>query len=124
MTLLLDTHVALWALTQPHVLASDVRARIAESPRVLVSAASAWEVSIKAALGKLDAPAGFAQACAEAGFEELPVRSAHAEAVRSLPAHHTDPFDRLLVAQALLEGAVLVTADAKLRPYAVPLLET
>jgi PIN domain nuclease of toxin-antitoxin system len=123
-TLLLDTHVALWALTQPHVLASDVRARIAESPRVLVSAASVWEVSIKAALGKLDAPAGFAQACAEAGFEELPVRSAHAEAVRSLPAHHADPFDRLLVAQALLEGAVLVTADSKLRPYAVPLLET
>ncbi len=124
MTLLLDTHVALWALTQPHVLASDVRARIVESPRVLVSAASVWEVSIKVALGKLEAPTGFAQACAEAGFEELPVRSAHAEAVRSLPLHHHDPFDRILVAQALLEGAVLVTADSKLRPYGVPLLET
>ncbi len=81
-------------------------------------------MSTKAALGKLDVPAGFADACAEAGSEELPVRSAHAEAVRALPLHHADPLDRLLVAQALLEGAVLVTADSKMRPYGIPLLET
>lgn len=89
---------------------------------MLVSAASAWEIAIKVALGKLDFPTTVAEARELAGFAELPVSIAHADAYRALPAHHSDPFDRLLIAQAVTEGLSLVTADKALAPYGADLL--
>jgi PIN domain nuclease of toxin-antitoxin system len=119
--LLLDTHILLWALIEPDRLNHDVRTLLEDREHVvLFSAASAWEMSIKAALGRADfkvAPSEIVAAALDAGFEELPVRSAAALAVATLPHHHRDPFDRLLVAQAITEPARLYTADAALALY-------
>jgi PIN domain nuclease of toxin-antitoxin system len=119
--LLLDTHILLWALIEPDRLSDDLRAQLEDRDHaVLFSAASIWEMSIKAALGRTDlkvAPSEIVAAAIDAGFEELPVRSAAALAVATLPHHHRDPFDRLLVAQAMTEPARLYTADAALAPY-------
>ncbi len=118
MRLLLDTHVFLWVVTDSARLDSAARHRIASAERTFVSAASIWEVAIKARLGKIDADADALAAAIEAsGFEELPVRAAHAATVQRLPLHHADPFDRLLVAQALTEPLRLLTADAALAAY-------
>jgi PIN domain nuclease of toxin-antitoxin system len=119
--LLLDTHVLLWTLEAPDRLPLDVVAQI-ESPETTVyfSAASIWEIAIKTAVGKLDfpySPEEIAQAARTTGFADLPVSSAHAAKVAQLPLHHRDPFDRLLVAQALLMPAQLLTADSALAPY-------
>jgi PIN domain nuclease of toxin-antitoxin system len=119
--ILLDTHILLWALTEPGTLPSDARAVI-EDPdnEVLFSAASVWEMAIKAALGRADfqvSPATIVEAAVASGIAELPVRSAAALKVAALPLHHRDPFDRLLVAQAMTEPAVLYTADAALTEY-------
>jgi PIN domain nuclease of toxin-antitoxin system len=118
---LLDTHLLIWALVQPDRLAAPLR-EILEDPghEVLFSAASLWEIAIKAALGRADfkvAPSEILSAALETGFAELPVRAAAALKVADLPLHHRDPFDRLLVAQALTEPARLYTADAALEPY-------
>jgi PIN domain nuclease of toxin-antitoxin system len=119
--LLLDTHVLLWALIEPKRLNAEFQTLL-EDPdnEVLFSAASVWEMSIKAALGRADfqvAPATIVEAAQATGFIELPVRAAAALKVAGLPHHHRDPFDRLLVAQAMTEPAVLYTADAQLRAY-------
>jgi PIN domain nuclease of toxin-antitoxin system len=119
--ILLDTHVLLWSLIEPDRLAESFRQAL-ENPddEILFSAASIWEISIKSGLGRADfkvAPAEIFNAALETGFVELPVRSAAALRVASLPHHHRDPFDRLLVAQALTEPAVLYTADASLTAY-------
>lgn len=121
MRLLLDTHLLICALIEPDRLGSSIRS-ILEDPaqEVLFSAASMWEISIKSALGRADfkvAPREILTAALETGFEELPVRSAAALTVATLPLHHRDPIDRLLVAQALTEPARLYTADAALEPY-------
>lgn len=121
MRLLLDTHLLLWALAEPARLDSVTRAAI-EDPEneVLFSAASIWEIAIKAALRRPDFdldPAEVARAALETGFQELPVKAAVAARVLHLPMHHRDPFDRLLVAQAMSEPARLYTADALLKPY-------
>ncbi|MHB1054074.1 MAG: type II toxin-antitoxin system VapC family toxin [Thiobacillus sp.] len=121
MVLLLDTHVLLWALDAPQRLPQDVVAQI-ESPetQVYFSAASIWEIAIKTALGKIDfhyPPEDIARAAKETGFIELPVSAAHGAKVAHLPLHHRDPFDRLLIAQALLMPAQLLTADSALVPY-------
>jgi PIN domain nuclease of toxin-antitoxin system len=119
--LLLDTHALLWALDTPARLRPATREAI-ESPAnsVLVSAASAWEIAIKQALGRLDFPlARFDALLVEAGLTPLPISSAHAVTAGHLPPHHRDPFDRMLVAQALREDAVLVTDDAAMAPYGV-----
>ncbi|WP_293368918.1 type II toxin-antitoxin system VapC family toxin [Phenylobacterium sp.] len=118
---MLDTHVLIWALIEPDRLAPPLRT-VLEDPaqEVLFSAASVWEIAIKAALGRADfkvAPGEILSAALETGFVELPVRAAAALAVADLPMHHRDPFDRLLVAQALTEPARLYTADAALEPY-------
>jgi PIN domain nuclease of toxin-antitoxin system len=89
---------------------------------VLLSAAVVWEVAIKRSLGKLEAPAGFAATLLGAGAHPLPVSLDHAAAVEQLPRHHRDPFDRILVAQAAAERATLVTGDAALHPYGVPVV--
>ena len=121
MRLLLDTHILIWALGEPKRLPKEVRAAL-ESPanEVLFSAASIWEIAIKAQIGRANfkvAPAEIAQAAVDSGFVELPVRAVHGARVSSLPLHHRDPFDRLLVAQAMTEPCRLVTADAILGSY-------
>ena len=121
MRLLLDTHVLLWALIEPARLGPAVRSQL-EDPEneILFSAASVWEMAIKAALGRADfqvSPERIVAAARASGFIELPVRSAAALKVGFLPHHHRDPFDRLLVAQAMTEPAVLYTADPRLLLY-------
>ena len=116
--LLLDTHVALWALSSPTMLAPSVRAAIEDPANtVLVSSASVWEVAIKQAAGKLDAPSGFGEACASLGFEPLEISFAHAAAAGALPMHHADPFDRMLIAQAINEHLELVSRDRVFGQY-------
>ena len=117
MRLLLDTHLLLWALGSPSRLSVDVRDQL-DAAEVYVSAASIWEISIKSALGKLQAdPASVLSALAPAGFALLPVLGEHAVAVERLPPIHRDPFDRMLVAQAICEPMRLYTRDAALRGY-------
>jgi PIN domain nuclease of toxin-antitoxin system len=86
---------------------------------VYVSAVSAWEIAIKSSLGKIEARAPLAEAVADYGFTELAITVRHADAIRALPAHHSDPFDRLLIAQATTEGLTIVTSDRKFEPYRV-----
>lgn len=120
-TILLDTNVLLWALIDPARLKPDIRAELEDTANhILFSAASVWEMSIKAALGRADFQVSPARIVAEAlavGFVELLVRSAAALKVADLPNHHRDPFDRLLVAQAMTEPAILFTGDAQLAAY-------
>ncbi len=118
MRLLLDTHTFLW--WDDGTLPAKVVRRIRAADEVHVSAASAWEVAIKAGLGKITVKGSFADAVKDYGFDELPVGFAHAELVRTLPPLHRDPFDRILVAQAIVEGLTLVTRDALVTAYAVP----
>jgi PIN domain nuclease of toxin-antitoxin system len=118
MRLLLDTQIFLWFLADSPRLDAATRARIDEADEVFVSAASVWEAAIKAGLGKLDVSADdLVAGIAASGFVELPVRAAHGAALARLPPHHRDPFDRLLVAQALSEPLRLLTADALLAQY-------
>lgn len=118
MRLLLDTHLVLWALAGHPRLPSGAKRLIKAADAVYVSAVSVWEVAIKQRLGKLEV--GLADLLAgidEAGFLELPVRAAHAARVAELELIHTDPFDRLLVAQAMAEPLRLLTADELLGQY-------
>ena len=118
MRLLLDTHIFLWVVTGSGSLKTKARRTIETSEAVFVSAASIWEIAIKVRLGKIDAdPDALVAAIEESGFIELPVRAAHAAGVAALPPLHTDPFDRLLVAQAIAEPLRLLTADAGLKAY-------
>ena len=118
MRLLLDTHIFLWAVAGSRLLKPATRRLIESADEVFVSAASIWEVAIKARLGKIEAdPAELAVAIAASGFKELAVSAAHAAGVAQLELHHNDPFDRLLIAQALAEPLKLLTADAALAQY-------
>ena len=118
MRLLLDTHVFLWAVSGSSNLRAAHRRVIQDADEVYVSAASIWEISIKTRLGKLKADSHeLAAAIESSGFIELPVRAVHAAAVEALPLHHTDPFDHLLIAQAMSEPLRLMTADAVLARY-------
>ncbi|MCU0930597.1 MAG: type II toxin-antitoxin system VapC family toxin [Serpentinimonas sp.] len=121
MNLLLDTHVALWAITDHPKLSAPARALI-EEPRntVWVSAASVWEIAIKHALGRGDMPVSAHDALGyfrASGYRMLAIEPEHAAAVSRLPAHHQDPFDRLLVAQALHEPMRLLTHDPVVALY-------
>lgn len=118
MRLLIDTHAALWLLGESERLSPRADALLTDpGNEVLLSAVVVWEVAIKRSLGKLDAPDGFAKLLTDAGATPLPVSIDHARAVRTLPWHHRDPFDRLLVAQAKLEQASVVSADERLAAY-------
>jgi PIN domain nuclease of toxin-antitoxin system len=118
MRLLIDTHVFIWSVTGSRQLKAPVREYLSQAQVVYVSAASIWEIAIKARLGKIEGDAdAFARAIEDSGFKELPVLSRHAAAVAKLPLHHTDPFDRLLLAQAFSEPLRLVTADSILATY-------
>ena len=122
MRLLLDTHILLWWLAENPKLSMTARARIAEAEIVYVSAASVWEMAIKVSTGKLRAPEDLEKQLRRHGFEQLPVSVHHALGVATLPRHHADPFDRMLVAQASFESLTLVTADPQLAVYGVPIL--
>ncbi len=120
MRLLADTHAALWLLGEDKRLSPRADEMLTDaSNEVMLSAAVVWEVAIKRSLGKLDAPDGFAGLILAAGAVPLAVSIDHARAVHSLPWHHRDPFDRLLVAQAALEDAVLISNDERLSAYDV-----
>lgn len=123
MILLLDARAVLWWLADEAALDAAARLAIADPTNgVLVSAATIWEIEIKRALGKLDAPAGLLDAVEEAGFDVLPITGPDAELAGSLPAHHRDPFDRMLVAQADRVGAIVVSRDAAFLAYGVDVL--
>jgi PIN domain nuclease of toxin-antitoxin system len=121
--LLLDTHAALWWLGGDEQFGETAARRLTdETNQVLLSAVVVWEVAIKRSLGKLEAPDDFAPTLLGAGAQALTISLDHAAGVERLPWHHRDPFDRLLVAQASIEGAVIVSQDEKLRPYGVTLV--
>ena len=120
--LLLDTHVFLWWQENNPRLRKQTRQLIATADLVCVSAVSALEVAIKAAVGKLRLRAAFAEGVSQSGFVELAIGFEHAAALGELPRHHADPFDRILVAQSRVEGLALVTHDQSFRLYDVPVV--
>ena len=124
MKLLLDTQLLLWAAGQPERLSSRARKQLNDPENeLLFSAASLWEITIKTTLGRDDfrvEPRILRRGLLDNGYVELPITSEHAVSVDTLPPLHKDPFDRLLVAQALVEGITLLTADAHLAQYRGP----
>lgn len=123
MSLLLDTHVIIWWLTDDSTLADNVKERLDHEPDVYVSAATLWEVAIKQAIGKLPETALLAERILDCGFTPLPVNAEHALAAGQLPLIHRDPFDRMLVAQAQCEELTLVTRDENCAKYDVTVLQ-
>ena len=120
MRLLLDTHALLWSLTEPRKLSGGTRAALADARNdIFVSAVSGWEIAIKRALGKLEAPDDLEAGVRQQGFLPLDLTFRHAEQAGALPPHHGDPFDRMLVAQAQVEGLVVVTRDARIPLYGI-----
>jgi PIN domain nuclease of toxin-antitoxin system len=127
LNLLLDTHVALWAITDNPKLSKKAREMI-ESPKssVWISAATVWEIAIKHSLGRGDMPVSSQEALRyfrESGYRFLPVEPEHAAAIEDLQSHHNDPFDRILVAQALVEPMRLITHDPMLACYSDTIIE-
>ncbi len=127
MRLLLDTQIFLWFLEGGSRVPREAREAIRSGNNtVMVSAASVWEIAIKASLGRLAIARAdvlrLPELVAASGFDELPIRFEHAAAIAALPMHHRDPFDRLLIAQARAETLTLVTTDATIRAYDVPVL--
>lgn len=121
MRLLLDTHVLIW-WDEGARLSAKARSAIETADQVYVSAVSGWEIAIKTSLGKLRPSRTISEAAAESGFEELPLRLRHAEALARLPALHRDPFDRMLVAQAQSDRLTIVSRDRALAAYDVPII--
>jgi PIN domain nuclease of toxin-antitoxin system len=122
MSLLLDTHIALWGITADPTLDPDLLDRLRHDPDIFLSPVSLWEITIKQAAGKLTGPADLAERILGLRFRELPVTHRHAIAAGRLPPHHRDPFDRMLIAQATVDGLTLVTRDADVQRYEVDLL--
>ena len=123
MKLLVDTHAALWWLAGDDRFGDEAsRQLVDQRSQVLLSAAVVWEIATKRSLGKLELPGAGVQALLDAGAQALPISLEHAAAVERLPPHHRDPFARMLVAQAIVEGAAIVSRDAALQPYGVPLV--
>ena len=118
MRLLLDTQIYLWFLADSARLSKAAKQEIQRADDVFVSAASIWEASVKAALGKLAVnPEKLVEGIRASGFTEMPILAAHGVLASALPPHHRDPFDRMLVAQAMVEPAHLLTADSTLGQY-------
>jgi len=116
--LLLDTHIVLWWLNGDPLLSASATALIRESENIVfVSAVSLWEIWLKHSLGKLELPEEFEDVLSAESFESLPLTAAHAREVATLPWHHRDPFDRMLLAQARAENLTLLTADSALAAY-------
>lgn len=121
--LLLDTHVLLWWLEDSDELSYGLKDQIDSELEVYVSAATIWELAIKTSLGKLQLPDDLTELIDASGLSELPIRFRHADVAGRLPAVHRDPFDRMLIAQALTERLTLVTRDELIHQYDVPLLK-
>ena len=118
--LLVDTHALLWWLTDDPALSPTAREALADpANEPLVSAASVWEIAIKRSLGKLTAPEDLPERISDEGFSWLAISPAHAWQVRDLPNHHRDPFDRMLIAQALTEHVPVITTDSRFTQYGV-----
>ncbi len=118
MKLLLDTHVFLWWLQAPEQIAKDARSSIEDTDNtILVSIVSLWEIAIKRSLGKLEAPVDLVHDVNRVGFIQLQIQTIHLVELESLPSHHRDPFDRLLVAQSRVESATLVSRDEQIFRY-------
>ena len=115
---LIDSHVLVWAVLGDARLSARAASMLTSEPTLFVSAASLWELAIKESLGRLSLP-GLEDLLARIGVPEIPVTGAHARAVKSLPAIHGDPFDRILVAQAMMEDLVIVTSDPFIARYDV-----
>jgi PIN domain nuclease of toxin-antitoxin system len=126
MNLLLDTHAFLWAIDNSPQLSESARTAIIDGNNVVfVSAATAWEIAVKKAIGKLTIPQGsYLDELRVHRFTPLDITTEHALAVEMLPHYHRDPFDRLLIAQAQMERLTLITRDARIKQYAVPVIET
>lgn len=122
MSLLLDTHVVLWWLTDDATLAEAVKIRLDHEPDVYVSSVTIWEVAIKQAIGKLKEPADLPERIRDSGFRQLPVTFGHAMTAGRLPLVHRDSFDRMLVAQAQCESLTIVTRDSDIPRYDVSVL--
>lgn len=124
MKLLLDTHLLLWAAGRPDRLSEDARELLSNPENeLLFSAASLWEIAIKSGLGRTDfrvQPRVLRRGLIDNGYTELPISSAHAVGIDVLPPIHKDPFDRILVAQALIEGVLLLTVDPLVAQYPGP----
>jgi PIN domain nuclease of toxin-antitoxin system len=117
---LIDTHIFIWCDKRPRAVAPGLLATLRDiDNEVFVSAASVWEIAIKRATGKLRFDASIVDTVGRLGFEVLPITGTHAEHAGGLPRHHNDPFDRLIIAQAQLEGMVLGTQDPMIRPYGI-----
>ena len=118
MRLLLDTHIYLWVLKNDPKLTANARHLIEIADGVFISSASIWEMAIKANLGKLEADIdAMVEQITLCGFKELPIHAYHTTWLKKLAPHHRDPFDRMLIAQAMAEPLQLLTADAQLTPY-------
>jgi PIN domain nuclease of toxin-antitoxin system len=123
MTLLLDTHVVLWAITGDATLGEDLLDRLRHDPDIFLSPVSLWEITIKQTAAKLAGPPDLAERVRDMGFRELPVTHTHAITAGRLPPHHRDPFDRMLIAQAATEGLTLASRDASIALYDVDVLK-
>lgn len=124
MKCLLDTHTLLWARSAPDLLSTQAVAALQSPSNVLhVSVASLWECAIKSSIGKLDVPKNFFAIVSE-DYELLAIKVLHIELCADLPMHHRDPFDRMLVAQAQLDGLTLITGDNNIAKYDIPILAT
>jgi PIN domain nuclease of toxin-antitoxin system len=120
---LIDTHVLIWLDTQPERLSEHILGLLRDPKHdVYCSAASFWEIAIKQNLGKLQVQGPLPGLLERYGFAELPVTASDAETVRALPPHHRDPFDRMLIAQAMARNLVLVSGDRQIRAYEVAIL--
>ena len=120
--LLLDSNIVVWLDQKPQRIPDSVLSRLESAPRVFLSAVTAWELAIKQSLGSLILVRPVSDLIHTHHMIELPVTIRHGEAVGNLPLHHRDPFDRLLVAQAIVEGLILVTSERQLLKYGVPIL--
>ncbi|HET7275713.1 MAG TPA: type II toxin-antitoxin system VapC family toxin [Longimicrobiaceae bacterium] len=124
MRLLLDTHAFLWWSEDNTRLGREARGAIENSDEILVSVVSAWEVAIKSALGKIALEVAFERAIEINRFDKLILQFRHVDAVAKLPLHHGDPFDRMLIAQAQVEGLCIVTHDRNFEGYGVSTIWT
>ncbi len=121
----MDTHALIWFGSEKERIAPDVYSAIVDEANMkFVSAASVWESEVKRAAGRLTLPRSLAEEASAAGFIELPLRFSHAAEAAALPRLHKDPFDRMLIGQARVENLTLVTADATISRYDVPVLRT
>ena len=122
MSLLLDTHIVLWWLSDDSTLAAEIKDRLDHESDVYVSAATIWEVAIKQSIGKLQKPEDLPERVRDSGFRHLDINVEHAIAAGRLPLIHCDPFDRMLIAQAKVEHLTLVTRDAEIAKYDLEIL--